>query len=337
MAAAENLVGIFAVHQNTPNLEKQLALYGHVGFIIDEDADVEGGQSLPDSWFAARGVSRSALNQSVAMKLPDDPFMHVWFYSWNKISSKAQWPPVFNQIGSCCLTLLVDDAQKEIARIQRDFSSLEILQAPEVIPRKWGPTTTTLLRDPEGNFLEIISIEGSPHVEAATPPSNDRTSFLHFMVNCLNFAEMTKFYQSFGMSHDHGVDFRPEVGWPDGLEYFQNQYKQGFGAWPQWGRCDFLRGKRDPSHMHLELLESLEDLKLPGLEPTWAQRGIARYCIKVPDFEAAVRGVKQRRNKIYVERQKGAAPSLIVPLPFTISFNQQHRTMFTDGRMPKLG
>lgn len=33
----ENFIAIFAVQQNTNELEKQLALYGHIGFVIDGD------------------------------------------------------------------------------------------------------------------------------------------------------------------------------------------------------------------------------------------------------------------------------------------------------------
>ena len=35
------------------------------------------------------------------------------------------------------------------------------------------------------------------------------------------------------------------------------------------------------------------------------EQGISRYCIKVPSYDEAVIGVKKRRNKIYVEQQKG--------------------------------
>ena len=95
------------------------------------------------------------------------------------------------------------------------------------------------------------------------------------------------------MEHDHGVNFRPDVGWPDGLDFFMDQYKEGFGEIPKWGECHFLKGKRDPSHMHLEVLQSLDkglhmrhmqedllsmlnltDLRNPGLNPTWAQKGL---------------------------------------------------------------
>jgi len=63
------------------------------------------------------------------------------------------------------------------------------------------------------------------------------------------------------MTHDHGVDFRPNH--PDtqfncgigGKDVFMNQMKNFSHNDNMWTDCHFLRGERDPSHMHLELLE----------------------------------------------------------------------------------
>jgi hypothetical protein len=214
------------------------------------------GEVLPDAYFTARGIERDDLKESVAMRLPEDPFMHIWFQSWHNLDTKSQWPPKWNQIGCRGLTLLVDDVDLELTRIRNNYSdTVELLQAAIVIERKWGPTKTALLRDPDGNFLELVAIEGSPQAKIAKPVPNDASGFLHFMVNCVEYERMKQFYRSFGMRHDPGVDFRVD-GWPDGLEHFKNQYQEGFGKLPMWGECDFLHGERDPSYMHLELLES---------------------------------------------------------------------------------
>jgi len=170
------------------------------------------------------------------MRLPEDPYMHIWLQSWHDLCTESQWPPVYNQIGCRGFTLLVDDLHQELARIHRDFSeTVEILQEPVTIRRKWGPTHTALLRDPEGNFLELMTVDGNPQERVAKRVPNHAKGFLHFMVNCYKFAEMREFYSSFGMEHDHGVDIRKD-GWPDGADYFQQQYVQGFGAWPNGAR-----------------------------------------------------------------------------------------------------
>lgn len=63
------------------------------------------------------------------------------------------------------------------------------------------------------------------------------------------------------MAHDNGVDFRDIH--PDeqfncaigGRDHFLAQMKTFSHHENVWTDCHFLRGSRDPSHMHLELLE----------------------------------------------------------------------------------
>lgn len=130
------------------------------------------------------------------------------------------------------------------------------------------------------------------------------------------------------MSHDGGVDFRPDVGFIQGYDYFMSQMKAFTHNENIWQDCHFLRGTRDPSHMHLELLKYNENggtflqcrclmytdatdldqiahLKDPGLNPTWYQKGIARYCIKTPSFADARAMVERRGYKIYIDQQRG--------------------------------
>jgi len=49
----------------------------------------------------------------------------------------------------------------------------------------------------------------------------------------------------------------------------------------------------------------LEGLRDPSSEPTWPQKGIARYCYRVPDYAGALKKQKARGTKIYVEDQRG--------------------------------
>ncbi|KAL6236548.1 hypothetical protein BDW75DRAFT_239203 [Aspergillus navahoensis] len=316
MTELSNYIALFAVQQNTSDILKQLNLYGNGGFAVDgrvgkssnatpaeynqdaENAALEDGYELPDEWFVARGVQRQGLSAAVAIRLPADLYMHVWLYSWNNLDTRAQWPPKFNQIGSRELTLLFDDVEQEIARITRNFPETRILHQPIDIKRKWGVTRSALVLDPDGNFVELISIVGNPLIAKAKPALPHHRSFLHFMINCLDFEKMSPWYQAFGMTHDSGVDFRPDMGFPTGYDHFMGQMKVFTHG----------EGNKDPSHMHLELLGYQDNgkyLKDPGLEPTWFQKGITRYCMKTPTFEDAQRMAIDRGYKIYIDEQRG--------------------------------
>ncbi|KAK5022705.1 hypothetical protein LTR13_011431 [Exophiala sideris] len=196
-----NFVGLFAVQQNVSNLEKQLNLYGNIGFVVDESAELDDGHELPDEWFSARGVSRQDLAGVHALKLPGDAYMHVWMYSWKNLVTDAQWPQKPNQIGSRGLTLLFDDAEVELLRLLKGFPETKVLHKAIRIQRRWGETTSILVQDPEGTFVELISIKENPLIARAVPPAPHQRSFLHFMLNCLNFPATSKWYRSFGGFH----------------------------------------------------------------------------------------------------------------------------------------
>lgn len=131
------------------------------------------------------------------------------------------------------------------------------------------------------------------------------------------------------LEHDHGVDYRgpngtmgwparPDLGEPDGFKYFKKQMKDAFNfiIKDQMVRCDFLRNPRDVSNMHLEILETIPgNLKLPGLDPTWSQNGIMRYCMKTPSHAQAVKDVKDLKTKIHVEDQRGSSSFVTRQLP----------------------
>ncbi|KAF9886958.1 hypothetical protein FE257_010699 [Aspergillus nanangensis] len=306
---SSNFIAILGVHQSTSDITRQANLYGTLGFHIDESASLEDGEILPDEWFAARGVNRDDLLAVHAMKLPADPYMHVYLYSWKNLITESRWPQAFNQIGSRGISLHLDDVHAELNRLRRDFPDTRILQEPIPIDYKWGRTMSALVQDPEGTWVELVSIENNPLVAQAKAPSPGDRSFLHFMLNCLNFEETSAWYTAFGMTHDGGVDFRPEVGFNQGYDYFMDQMKV-YRHWDtnMWQDCHFLRGERDPSHMHLELLKYNDNgahLKDPGLHPTWYQKGIARYCIKTPDYASALADAKKRGYKIYIDEQRG--------------------------------
>lgn len=164
---------------------------------VAESAEL-AGQELPDEWFSARGVSRKDLLQVHALKLPADPYMHIYLYSWSNLVTEDRWPQRFNQIGSRGITLLFDDVQMELDRILKEFPETRVLHQPINIQRKWGITTTALVHDPEGTFVELVSIANNPLITSARPIPPTECSVLHFMLNCVNFEQTTAWYQAFG-------------------------------------------------------------------------------------------------------------------------------------------
>ena len=308
-----NLVALFGVQQNTPRLEEQIKLYGEIGYVVDEGYQLADGESLPDVWFESRGVNREDLDEIVAMKLQGDAYMHVFFYSWKRLNQENQWPAPYNLIGSRGMTWLFDDVEKELARIRRDFPETKILHEPYTVKRRWGTTTHALLIDPEDLWVELISIDAGSKNKfqaLARPPKPHERSLLHFQVNCSNFEKTMKFYKAFGLTHDTGVDERSsEAAFPDTFDVFKKQMYDAFNfvIEDKILGVGFLRNERDPSFNHLELLETIDNgrlLKDPGLDPTWPQKGIVRYCHKTPDYAKALDEMQKLGCPIYVPNQK---------------------------------
>ena len=213
---------------------------------------------LPDAYFDARGVSKSNLARTVALRLPGDPYMHLILNQWSELQLGPKWPADYDQIGSRSITLLVPDVSAEVARIKKDFPGVAILHEGITIHRAFGSTMSALLKDPEGAHLELLSIApGSPYDPSKVrSPEYDEKQWLHFMYMCSNYGETKAFYESFGFEHDPGVDFRPNVGFhPWGFDYFADQMKTGLGF--EMGltkNVGFLRSK-SAGVMHIELID----------------------------------------------------------------------------------
>jgi len=265
---------------------------------------------VPEEYYTARGVKSSDLVDTACMRVPTDPFMHLILYQWRNLTSGPAWPAPFNQVGSRGMSLLVDDVPRELERIRKEFPSIKILREPHTIRRKWGKTTTALFIDTEDIQVEVISLEkGSAYdlKKIIVPRFNDM-QWLHFMLNCTNYDESMKFYQSFGMYHDSAVDFRPNVGFhPKGQEHYAQQWRDAFNfEQKDLTGVGFLRSDRDPSGMHLELMKyNLEAMTDPDDKPTWQQKGICRYCFRVEDYAASLEEQRARGARIYVEDQRG--------------------------------
>lgn len=136
--------------------------------------------------------------------------------------------------------------------------------------------------DPESVFLELISIEkdqGHPFdTDKVVKPAFEAKQWLHFMLNCSHFQKTEAFYKSFGMEHDAGVDFRPNVGFhPLTFDGFNEQMKAVFGFDMNNSlNVAFLRPKKDHvSGMHLELVGHVPGNSRPPV-PSFTELAIRR-------------------------------------------------------------
>ncbi|KIX09041.1 uncharacterized protein Z518_00119 [Rhinocladiella mackenziei CBS 650.93] len=299
-------ISLFSVTQSTSDVDKQIPLYQSFGFVVDDG--YQALEVLPDEYFTARGIERSNLIKSVCLRQPADPYMHLILHQFKGLKQGPAWPAPFDQVGSRCFSMLVRDVAHEVALIRKGFPNIRFLHDPMTIRRSWGVTTTALFIDPEGGFVELIEIEnGSPYDPSKVKaPNFDDVQWLHFMYNCTNYKVTKKFYESFGMTHDAGVNFRPRSGYYPTYEGYSQLMEDAFGLDQETLlETGFLRNEDDVSNMHLELMDyTAGSLKDPDNKPTWAQKGIARYCFKVPDYAGALAHQKARGTKIYVEDQR---------------------------------
>ena len=185
--------------------------------------------------------------------------MHLILTEFKSPKTGPSWPAPYDQLGSRAHAFLVSSITAEIARIKKDFPKIEILHEPVSVERKWGKTTSALMLDPYGVFFEIVEIDpqGSFFSSSKQAPPPQEKCWLHFMLNSDNAVEQLPFYQSFNLVHDSRVDFRDGIGFePYGLEKFAREHFDSMGMRIEDSRgTNFLRNVKDPSEMHLELLE----------------------------------------------------------------------------------
>jgi hypothetical protein len=185
--------------------------------------------------------------------------MHLILYDWANLSRGPKWPAPFNQIGSRGFSILVEDLDKEVARIKKEFPKIQFLADKLTVNRRWGLTNTALFIDTEDVQVELVEIQkGSAYDRRRIQkPRFDDMQWIHFMLNCANYKQSMEFYQSFGLSHDKQVDFREGVGFhPFGKEHYAKQWRDIYDLeQDHLTGVGFLRHDRDPTGMHLELMD----------------------------------------------------------------------------------
>ncbi|OAL47376.1 hypothetical protein IQ07DRAFT_646328 [Pyrenochaeta sp. DS3sAY3a] len=294
-----------AVYMTCRDVDAQIKLYTEYGFVVDSSFDAV--ESIPEEYHKARGISSSDVVATKALKLPADPYMRLVLTQFKAPKHGPSWPALYDQLGSRAHAFLVKSVDTELARIKKDFPKVKILHNPIAVQRGWGKTTSALMIDPYGVFFEIVEVDAGGSFFStgnAIPPPTEK-AWLHFMLCSDDVKEQLPFYKSFGLFHDNRVDFREGIGfYPYDLDKFAKEHKDSMGMLMEDSKeCFFLWDGKDPSTMHLELLEYKPDtLQDPSLSanPNWQQRGIVRFCFRTPTKEKDLERSRRCGHKILI-------------------------------------
>lgn len=277
------VLALSALQLNVVDHDRSVAFFRSVGFVEDYGARPAGDGPTHAAVLAqAAGIDPERVGSTTSLTFPQDPFMHLEIQGW-KQPRRGGWPRTFDQLGGSRLSFLVDDVESELARLRAD--GVEVLLEPRAIDRRWGPSQSALVRDPDGNFVELLEVAFTDEGWDTSRRSvtGAAMSFLHFQVNTDNPA-VRAFYNGFGFEHDTGPDMRPgiETDLSAASELYERSF--GFDLMPAIDSIDFLRLPTDHSHMHLEIMNWKPGQLLdPAERPTFRQRGVMRVCFKVKD------------------------------------------------------
>jgi catechol 2,3-dioxygenase-like lactoylglutathione lyase family enzyme len=291
---------MFDVLLNVRDIARSVQFYETLGMVRDVGYGLASGStsSDPSTVYDALGAGTAHVTQETMLMWPWDPCMHITLREWSDKTIDAGWPKAFHQTGATAHSFLVDSVDDELKTLER--LGIKILAPPQLVHRKWGPTTSVWFRDPDGNHVEFLEIE---YADAGWDPRRRSVAgaprtFLHYQINTANPAAMFEFYEGFGFESDIGVDPRPNT---DVWELTGDSYERGFGIKIQESvsGARFLRLPTDPSNMHLEIIGwKAETMPVPGPEPKYNQHGIARFCFKVDDYRGGLADFKRRGIRI---------------------------------------
>lgn len=244
--------------------------------------------------------------RSMALRWPYDPYMHL-VLAESPDSRGPVWPVDPDQTGPTTLTLLVSDLEGELAGVSARGG--QVVRPPSEAQRLLGKSRSALVTDPDGNPVELISVEPEPGWDNSgcrIAPS-DRT-FLHFELNTSNFRSVSDFYAGFGFEHNRLNNVRK--GWtgdPDAEPV--DPFVKAFGRTMQghWEDLSFFRLPSDHSQMHLEIMGWRPGSLVDPVRPqTYHQHGIMRMCFKTTDVEGALDDIRRRGLPVLQERQRCA-------------------------------
>ena len=291
---------IHAIRLNVSNIDLAEQFYTSVGMV--EDIGMRIDSAGKRSILTAGDPSGQPSAKAVSLRWPCDPYMHLNLVERTSSSASAGWPKAADQAGSTVLSLVVDDVSAEVERVRIDGG--DVVAEPTTTQRLLGPTTSAFVTDPDGNLVELISLEPAPawDTSRASVFGAERT-FLHFELNTDNLDSVGAFYAGFGFSHNPLNDVRPNATFemPEVDPYVT---AWGQALMPHMAGVKFYRLDDDPSEMHLEIMGWKDGLQDPTDEPVWQQRGVMRYCFKARDLASTLAEMRRRGVRIFMHDQK---------------------------------
>jgi catechol 2,3-dioxygenase-like lactoylglutathione lyase family enzyme len=291
---------MLAVHINVSNLDSSAEFLRSIGYENCHTCVPDIKQWLEDGPSRLVGVSPESLSKIAALRLPNDPFMHLWLFEWSREAQvQGGWPRKYNQTGMSGVVLLVDSAVDAAAAVEARGGRISV--GPH--PIKFGDweASVTIGTDPDGNSLELLECpDWSPpvadparyEIPADNPlPLQPGKVFLHCQMNTDSGALQREFYTgALGFEDDPGVEMRPGTPSPTGAEAIL----EGLGidrrnSADGGGVGGFLRLPGDV-YGHIELLRFRPgEARDPGVRYRYDQKGIVRICIRCDDHDEEVR------------------------------------------------
>ncbi len=301
---------LHGVRLNVANLDRAQQFYTGLGMIEDigmRRADRPGGLT---SVLADNDRAHNPKDRSVALRWPCDPYMHVNLVAGDEESLQQRWPKSVNQLGSTVLTLLVPDLDAAVRALVERGSRISVDAAHT--ERIGGPTRSAYAEDPDGNVVELLErAPGRGWDYANCTVTGAQTTFLHIQLNTYGYEAMSRFYASFGFVPDPLSEGRPNIDYRRLIDMSRpNPYIEVFGR-PLNNKVTngvtLLQLPGDHSEMHLEIMGWNDgNLVVPGLEPTFHQLGVMRYCFKTVRHLEVLAELKRRGVRILIENQLGA-------------------------------
>src|SRR5262249_46885546 len=102
---------MFAVHINVERVERSADFLRSIGYVDCPTCVPESESWLDDGQGGSMGVAPSALAKAAALRLPGDPFMHLWLMEWTENAKmRGGWPRRYTQTGMSGVALMVESA-----------------------------------------------------------------------------------------------------------------------------------------------------------------------------------------------------------------------------------
>ena len=298
------------VRLNVANLDRSQQFYTGLGMVEDIGMRRDAQPSSPTSVLADNDPARNSHARSVALRWPSDPYMHVNLVTCDPSGPRQGWPKAVDQLGSTVLTLLVPDLDAELRRLIDDREMVCVDAATTA--RVSGPTRSAYVEDPDGNVVELLERSpGRGWDYSSCTVAGAQTTFLHLQLNTYNYGAMAQFYAGFGFVPDPLSEGRPNVDYRQLIDMTRpNPYVEIFGQ-PLNNKVtnsvSLFQLAADHSDMHLEIMGWNDgNLVAPGLDPTFHQLGIMRYCFKTVGHREVLAELRRRGVHVLIENQLGA-------------------------------